>query len=96
MQPEIHAYFDDVLKKYAVERQVAFNSVVESACWDEYSATWEVAIRNLETSQAVIGRSKVLISVVGALSIPKSCKIPGASDFQGAMFHTVGWDHSFD
>ncbi|CAJ0551376.1 Ff.00g113060.m01.CDS01 [Fusarium sp. VM40] len=96
MQPEIQAYFDHVAKKYGIERQVTFNSVVESACWDEASGTWEVDIRNLKTFQVISRRSRVLISAVGALSIPKSCDIPGAVDFQGAMFHTARWDHSFN
>lgn len=96
MQPEIRAYFDDVAKKYGIERQVTFNSVVESACWDEASGTWEVTIRNLKTLQVISRRSRVLISAVGALSIPKSCDIPGAVGFQGAMFHTARWDHSFN
>ncbi|KIL83770.1 hypothetical protein FAVG1_13046 [Fusarium avenaceum] len=96
MQPEIQAYFDHVAKKYSIERQVTFNSVVESACWDEASGTWEVTIRNLKTLQVISRRSRVLISAVGALSIPKSCDIPGAVDFQGAMFHTARWDHSFN
>jgi cation diffusion facilitator CzcD-associated flavoprotein CzcO len=96
MQPEIQAYFDDVAKKYGIERQVTFNSIVESACWDESSGTWGVTIRNLKTLQVISRRSRVLVSAVGALSIPKSCDIPGASDFQGAMFHTAKWDHSFN
>ncbi|EXL41086.1 hypothetical protein FOCG_16469 [Fusarium oxysporum f. sp. radicis-lycopersici 26381] len=96
MQPEIQTYFNDVAKKYDIEGHVRLNSVVESAHWDESSGTWEVAIRDTKTSELIIRRSKVLISAVGALSIPKECDIPGAPDFEGRMFHTAKWDHSFD
>lgn len=96
MQPEIQTYFNDVAKKYDIEGHVRFHSVVESAHWDESSGTWEVAIRDTKTSELIIRRSKVLISAVGALSIPKGCDIPGAPDFEGRMFHTAKWDHSFD
>ncbi|KAF4949300.1 hypothetical protein FSARC_13507 [Fusarium sarcochroum] len=96
MQPEIQAYFNDVARKYDIEKQVRFNSVVESARWDEYSGIWEVTVRNVKTSEVTKRRSRVLISAVGALSIPKECDIPDASDFKGAMFHTAKWDHSFD
>lgn len=53
-------------------------------------------MRDLESSQIRQRRCKVLVFVVGALSIPKKCDIPGASTFQGRMFHTAEWDHSFD
>ncbi|KAF5539378.1 monooxygenase [Fusarium napiforme] len=96
MQPEIQTYFNDVAKKYDIERHVRFNSVVESARWDESTGTWETTIRDVKRSGVTIRRSKALISAVGALSIPKGCDIPGASDFEGRIFHTAKWDHSFD
>jgi cation diffusion facilitator CzcD-associated flavoprotein CzcO len=96
MQPEIQTYFNDVAKKYDIERRVRFNSVVESARWDESSGTWEVTIRDMTTAEILIRRSKVLISAVGALSVPKECDTPGASDFEGRMFHTAKWDHSLN
>ncbi|KAF5586912.1 monooxygenase [Fusarium pseudocircinatum] len=96
MQPEIQSYFNDVAKKYDVERQVRFNSVVESARWNESTGTWETTVRDIKTSEVITRRSKVLISAVGALSIPKECDIPGSSDFEGRIFHTAKWDHSFD
>ncbi|GKU04504.1 4-hydroxyacetophenone monooxygenase protein [Fusarium langsethiae] len=96
LQPEIEAYFKDVANKYGIERHVRLNSIVESARWDELTGVWEVAIRDIETSKVSSRRSKVLVSAVGALSIPKECDIPGASDFQGRLFHTAKWDHSFD
>ncbi|KAG5811345.1 hypothetical protein H9Q74_013608 [Fusarium xylarioides] len=96
MQPEIQSYFNDVAKKYDIERHVRFNSVVESAHWDESTGTWETTIRDVKTSEVTTRRSKVLVSAVGALSIPKECDILGASDFEGRIFHTAKWDHSFD
>lgn len=41
-------------------------------------------------------RVKVLISAVGSLSTPKKCEIPGADTFEGRLFHSARWDHSFD
>ncbi|KAF5648423.1 monooxygenase [Fusarium tjaetaba] len=96
MQPEIQSYFNDVAKKYDIGRHVRFSSVVESARWDESTGIWETTIRDVETSEVMTRRSKVLISAVGALSISKECDIPGSSDFEGRIFHTSKWDHSFD
>lgn len=96
MQPEIQTYLNDVAKKYDIGRHVRFKSVVESARWDETTGTWKITIRDVKTSEVMTVRSKVLISAVGALSIPKECDIPGTSDFEGRIFHTAKWDHSFD
>ncbi|KAI1316099.1 hypothetical protein F5Y16DRAFT_420787 [Xylariaceae sp. FL0255] len=41
-------------------------------------------------------RSKLLVSAVGGLSVPKECELPTASEFKGGLFHSALWDHSFD
>lgn len=96
MQPEIHSYFKGVVAQYEIEKHVRFNSVVQSARWDETSGTWHVTFLDKKTSEIVTRRARVLVSAVGALSIPRACTIPGASDFTGHIFHTAQWDHSFD
>ncbi|KAF4909297.1 FAD-binding monooxygenase ktnD [Colletotrichum viniferum] len=96
LQPEIYRYFTDVADKYDIPKHVRFRQVVESARWDTPSGTWIVTIGDLESSQIRQRRCKVLVSAVAALSIPKKCDIPGASTFQGRMFHTAEWDYSFD
>ncbi len=96
LQPEIHAYFQDVARQYDIAKHFRFQSVVESAQWDGESGTWLVTIKDLSSAKTYQRRCKVLISAVGALSIPKKCDIKGSSTFKGAMFHTAEWDHSFN
>lgn len=96
MQPEIQAYFEDVASKYNLAQHVRFSTLVESALWEEQTATWLVKIRELPTGKTSQLRCKVLVSAVGVLSTPKKCDIPGAYKFQGRLFHSAEWDHSFD
>ncbi|KAI1128371.1 putative monooxygenase [Nemania abortiva] len=96
LQPEILAYYENVADKYDVRKHMRFNSVVTSANWDEESGTWLVSIKDLQTLDTYDRRCKILVSAVGLLSKPKGCDIPGASSFQGPIFHTAEWDHSFD
>lgn len=96
MQSEIHEYFKSVANQYSILPHVRFQTVVESAYWDSTTGTWLVTILDLNTKKAVQRRCKILISAVGALSIPKSCNLPGSSNFTGRIFHTAEWDHSFD
>ncbi|KND86419.1 Baeyer-Villiger monooxygenase [Tolypocladium ophioglossoides CBS 100239] len=96
LQPEIEQYFNDVASKYDIQQHVRFRSVVKSAHWDEIPGMWIVTIQNIADGSIYQRRCKILVSAVGALSIPKQCDIAGASSFQGSMFHSARWDHSFD
>ncbi|KAI1758006.1 putative monooxygenase [Xylaria castorea] len=96
LQPEIHEYYQNVADKYDIEKHTRFESVVTSATWDESSGTWLVFVKNLKTSETYRRRCKILISAIGLLSQPNECDIPGASSFQGRIFHTAEWDHSFN
>lgn len=96
MQPEIHDYFDGVAKKYDIHKHVQHLKVVESATWEDGSGTWLVTIRDLKSKQLFHRRCKILISAVGALSVPKKCDLPGVASFQGPIFHTAEWNHEFN
>lgn len=96
LQPEIDAYFKDVAAQYQIDKHVRVKAEVETARWDASTGTWSVTIQDLQTGQVSQRRCKVLVSAVGALSVPKKCDLPGASTFGGKMFHTAEWDHSFD
>ncbi|KAM4065481.1 pyridine nucleotide-disulfide oxidoreductase [Hirsutella rhossiliensis] len=81
-------------------RKFAFNvrleTAVEAATWNTTSGTWSISLRDLKTSETFECCCKILVSAVGALSVPKEFDVPGASTFQGKMFHTAKWDHSFN
>ncbi|PTB40296.1 hypothetical protein M441DRAFT_459533 [Trichoderma asperellum CBS 433.97] len=96
LQSEIHEYFSDVAAQYEIHKHVQFASLVERASWNEASGTWSVTIRDLQSSAITEHHCKILISAVGALSVPRECSIPGASNFRGRVFHTAQWDHTFN
>lgn len=96
MRDEIQRYFRDVAEQYDVIRGIRFNSTVEEARWDDKSMVWAVQVKDVKTNRIQERRAKVLVSGVGSLSVPKECEIPGAQGFQGPLFHSANWDHSFD
>ncbi|KAG6010892.1 hypothetical protein E4U21_002561 [Claviceps maximensis] len=58
---------------------------------------WLVYIRELDKNgKTYRRRCNILISAVGVLSVPKERDVEGASSFQGPLFHTARWHHSFD
>ncbi|QYT03537.1 hypothetical protein H0G86_010486 [Trichoderma simmonsii] len=96
LQSEIHEYFTEIAAQYEIHKHVQLASLVEKASWDEAMGTWSVMVRDLQSSKVTEYRSKILISAVGTLSVPQKCTIPGASTFEGSMFHTAQWDHTFN
>ncbi|KAI9839117.1 MAG: hypothetical protein M1819_003110 [Sarea resinae] len=95
-QTEIQAYFRKVAECYGLFTHVSFSSMVRSSRWDSRTGTWMVEILEVKTQEVRMRRCKVLLSAVGALSVPKECEIPGASNFKGSLFHSAEWDHNFD
>lgn len=96
MQPEIQAYFRSVAEQYRVVKHIQFHSVVEKAEWDDSQKVWSVTVLDINNKVRTVKRAKVLVSAVGALSVPKKCDIEGKEKFEGRMFHSAEWDHSFD
>ena len=69
---EIKQYAAGVADKYDVRRHMRFNTVVESARWDEETRRWEVALAGGDVMSA-----RYLITATGFLSQPKTPDIPG-------------------
>jgi len=96
MRSEIQAYFRGVAEKYKILPHVTFNTTVERADWNDASQHWETTLKNQQTKETYTKRSRILISGVGNLSVPRDCELPGAETFKGSLFHSALWDHRFD
>ncbi|KAH8901523.1 putative monooxygenase [Thozetella sp. PMI_491] len=96
MQQEILAYFNDVARKYGLDDRTKLECTVQTAVWDEASSVWNVTIFDQASKTSFQRSCRALVSAVGALSIPKKCDIPGSEAFEGKIFHSARWDHSFD
>src|SRR5215210_6038201 len=89
-QPEIEAYLQRVAQDFDIERSIRLQTTVTGAEWDEDEQRWRV-----ETDKGAL-RARVLVSAAGALSEPRTPDIEGLERFQGTMFHSARWDHSYD
>jgi 4-hydroxyacetophenone monooxygenase len=86
-QPELQAYFQRVMDKHGVAKNVRFNTEVTGATWA--GDHWDVHLGSGETL-----RAKAVISAVGQLNRPWIPDVPGT--FAGPQFHTARWDHEVD
>lgn len=96
MRSEIQAYFRGVAEKYDILKHVTFNTTVEKAEWNDEGQYWETTLKDQRTKETFTKRSRILVSGVGNLSVPRDCEIPGADEYEGKLFHSALWDHKFD
>ena len=87
-QPEILKYLNYVADKFDLRRDIAFDTRVTSAHFDEPSSQWVVHTLDGETL-----RAKFLITAVGCLSSANVPNNPGLENFAGQWFHTGSWPH---
>lgn len=91
-QPELQTYFQGVMERHRITDQVRFNTRVDSATWDETTATWSVRTTDADGHTEVL-KARALISSVGQLNTPHVPEFEGAETFSGPAFHSARWDH---
>jgi 4-hydroxyacetophenone monooxygenase len=94
-QPELQAYFQNVMDRHDVGRHVLWETEVTEASWDDASATWTVRARDRSGATTELSACAV-ISAVGQLDRPHVPDIDGQQDFAGPAFHSSEWDHAVD
>jgi cation diffusion facilitator CzcD-associated flavoprotein CzcO len=86
-QAEILSYLQHVADRFDLRGDIAFNTRVQSAHFDDENALWTVGIgdgRHL--------RARYLITGIGQLAIARYVpSIPGIDDFAGSWYHTGAW-----
>jgi 4-hydroxyacetophenone monooxygenase len=92
---ETRRYLEYLAKKYGVIENIRFGAEVTAATWDETSSKWHVTLRARDGGEQKL-TSNVVISATGTFATANLPDIPGIKDFEGRMFHTTKWDHSYD
>lgn len=85
-QDEILSYLQHVADRLELRRDITFETEVESAVYDEESATWTVTTASGDRTSC-----RFFITAVGCLSEPFVPDIDGLESFQGEWFHTARW-----
>ena len=85
-QPEILRYANHVADRFELRREIAFDTRVTSATYDEAANQWTI-----ETNRGDTVRCRYLVTAVGCLSLPKPPEIAGIEDYQGRWVQTAAW-----
>ncbi len=87
-QPEILRYLNHVADRFDLRRDIAFNTRINCAHFDEAASRWTIAT---DTGEVVSAR--YCIAATGCLSVPNEPNFPGQARFQGPTYHTGRWPH---
>jgi len=87
-QPEILRYANHVADRFDLRRDIAFETRVTGAAFDEKVNHWVV-----ETDKGDRLTARFVITAMGCLSSPNTPRIPGLADFKGPTYHTGNWPH---
>jgi cation diffusion facilitator CzcD-associated flavoprotein CzcO len=90
-QPEIQAYLQHCVDKYALGPYIRLGVGVTDARWDEEGLAWRVATDDGQETTV-----DVLVSAMGLFNELNWPTIPGLDDFGGTVFHSARWDHGHD
>src|SRR5712675_2058882 len=87
-QPEILRYANHVADRFKLRPDIALNTRVDRASFDEGANSWSVA-----TSDGNTVTAKYVVLATGCLSNARMPDIKGLPDFKGKVYHTGHWPH---
>jgi len=85
-QPETERYLNFVADKCDLRKDIAFNTTVTAADYDEDGRRWIV-----KTDDGATYSTRFLVSCTGMLSAPIRPPFPGYDRFRGDIVHTARW-----
>lgn len=94
-QDELKRYVDHCARKFGVFSRIRFETEVTAASWDDASSTWKLGLRGADGTTTPLA-ANVIISAAGLFNAVNMPDIAGIETYQGKMFHTTAWDHSYD
>ncbi|MGB3476641.1 MAG: NAD(P)/FAD-dependent oxidoreductase [Mycobacterium sp.] len=94
-QPELRAYFSDLVTKHGLTEHIRWGTEVTDAAWDEGNGTWTLATRTADGAGSTLS-ARAVITAVGQLNRPHLPDLDGADRFAGPSFHSAAWDHTVD
>jgi len=87
-QPEILKYANHVADRFNLRPDIALNTRVDRAGFDESANSWQVT-----TSDGNTVTAKYVVLATGCLSNARMPDIKGLDSFKGKVYHTGHWPH---
>jgi cyclohexanone monooxygenase len=88
-QPELLRYANHVADRFDLRRDIAFDTRVAAATFDEAENRWTI-----ETADGARLTATYCVMATGCLSVPNEPQFKGTETFAGASYHTGRWPHA--
>lgn len=85
-QPETERYFNYVIDRFDLRKDMQFSSRIKAAHFDEAENLWDVRLEDGGDF-----RARWVVAAVGPLTEPVLPKVEGVSSFAGEAYHTARW-----
>lgn len=85
-QPETERYFNYVIDRFDLRKEMQFSSRVAAARFDESAKVW-----NVRLADGTVHRARWVVAAVGPLTKPQLPRIDGIETFAGEAYHTARW-----
>ena len=85
-QPDLLRYAESVADRFDLRRDIAFETTVVRAAWDDRAARWAI-----ETDRGDRVSARYLVSAAGCLSATNVPDFAGIESFRGNWYHTSRW-----
>ncbi|MDR6630823.1 cyclohexanone monooxygenase [Acinetobacter lwoffii] len=89
--PEIFSYIQDLVTDYNLRAFCRLNTEVLAAHYQAERCLWQLQLQDQSILEA-----QFVIFASGPLHIPQIPDILGIEKFQGRVFHSAQWDHTYD
>jgi len=89
-QPEILTYANHVADRFDLRRDIAFNTRVTAAHFDDDAGSWRVTVAGPDGTSRTL-TTRFCVMATGCLSAPNKPQFKGLEDFAGATYHTGQW-----
>ncbi|KAN0110969.1 FAD/NAD(P)-binding domain containing protein [Hyaloscypha variabilis] len=95
-QEEILQYIESTVDKFNLRQHFRFGCECLGARWSLERQEWDVTFLNLATKERFTKHCTMLLTAVGGFSQPREVSFPGMDLYNGRVFHTAEWDHTFE
>lgn len=85
-QPETERYFNYVIDRFDLRKDMQFSSRVKAAHWQDDRNLWEITVEDGHRYYA-----RYVVAAVGPLTAPQLPRIEGIETFAGEAYHTARW-----
>lgn len=91
-------YIKEAAAEYNIEKDIHYNTKIESAHWDSQTSLWTVKCTDNLTNKEVTYSAKYVISCMGYYNYDKGHrpKFNGEEDFKGTIIHPQFWPSDLD